>query len=1286
MQMKTLLAAVAAIFAVRCAAEVREVAFMTAARVDAPPAVDGSLDDAAWTHAEPNDRYYQYNDTEPDRVHYGTVCRIVYDERGIYVGICNPETQIGNLKQKVRNDNDQNIWMDDCAEIHFDPAAKAEGYYKYSVNSLGKMATTWCMDAANFHEDWISPGARVAAKVFPDRWEIELFVPWGDMKLAGQPQPGTTWLFSHNRFRFMDGGRQHSTTSPGGMYQTVDHFTYLQFRDGAPPDANAVLAEVCRRAKPPWAMEICGRTYVCEDGTVRESAETVAMLRARLAKKKAAREAKAAEDLARVFDGRPVDPLTLPLAGTYDFARPAGYDGFNGFYRHNPDVGKCVAERHEWKTDGSFAPRVLFITGFGQSMRDAVEVSARFPVDAGYFPGNFGAGGIYEIGVSLGTALDKERQFESLLAHNPDIVVFDDFHCGYMPIAYKAELLRRVRDNGVGIVFLTNGYQFNDAFSAGRALKAEKPGERVVSFGRGRLVDATRTAQREEWTVCWRASYERRAVYVWNLMRRAKGLPADVGMEREAEALVAAEADFGGLTLDGGDIVPEDGSLDVRAALASAAPDGAELLVDVASSPYGDIWRRESVALKGGSSGASFTLKDGDVPTLAAVVDARVVSGGRTFARARRLYHYPNHRFDDYTLVSWDGLNYGRLSGAASAFLAPLLVDEFGYRSALGAIGCKSAVFNQRAVPYRCRVNLVKASNGGVKWPGLVAFAKQHAEDKKAAAELDDEANPYDPRVKALLESYFGKEVDSEVPYGVSLWDLGDECGASYEAGHGPMDVRPFAEFLKSKYGTIENLNAMRSSSYRDFGEVPHLKVQEALERGDWPAWLDHIEYMDKMYADAFRMFADVIRRRDPRARIGAEGSEPGDLEQTVDGLDFWGPYRNLVADETLRNVRPDAVRGIWWGGYIQCTRSGYPLEQWEYLLTGTVNADLWFQCEPGGTLSAFGGDLNFAPYVERMLPHLKRLRRGVAQLLIRTPFRNDGFAFYRSQLSLRAAQLGCGFRSPDASIAPLIRNAYRTGRNVRILTTGTRDGMRDVRVLLLCGATALRDDEVDDLRAFARRGGTILADCEPGVLDRYFVRRKSPPLEGLWRQLPDPEDAKAVDAVLAACGIGANPESVLGPDADETIFRVRQDGDMRIVGLKTTDRSLGRQVCISFGKPGFVYEVDVGFVGVADKVEIPSLDVPFKLYSVFGKRQKQPTAEWRDGAVSTKGLRTGSVYRLTPVDPKGRALEYREDVFAADGRPRPFRFAHSDAKGSWTLRLRDVATGQEISIPVFNH
>ena len=1108
------------------------------------------------------------------------------------------------------------------------------------------------------------------------------------MKLVGRPDPGTLWLFSHNRFRFAGGKPDHTTTSPGGTYQKIDFFTYLYFTDGREPCTEVVLDAVERRAKPPWGMELCGKTYLRDEDGLREISCTITSVREKETARRAEREEKAKATLERVLSGGPAEPLALSQAGKYDFNRPSEYDGFNGFYRHNPDVEACRARdsdrRLVWKTDGSFRPRVLFVTGFGHQLRDAVETSLRFPMDAGWYPGNFGASGPYDIGVSLGTAADKERQFESLLARNPEIIVFDGFHLGFMPVVYKAEVLRRVRDEGLSLVFLTNGAQFNDVFARCRAGKAVAKGERVFHLGRGTIIDATARAAPEPWSPDWRERYERRHVLVWNLMRRARGLEPDAEMERRAEGLVRAAADFGGMSFVGGDVVPEGSLLPVAVSFATPAPAGAELSVEVASMPYGETWRSYRQCVPEGATSAAFTLGDGEFPTLAGLVDAKLASkDGTVLARARKPFHYPNRRFPDYTLVSWDGCGYGKMSGAASAFMAPLLVDDLGYGSALGAVDGSCTLFNTRPVPYRCRVNLNKASNGGVTWPQIAGFARQNPVLRAAADRLGEETNPYDPAVRAMVEAYFTKEVERVVPYGVSLWDLGDECAVVYDAGHGPQDARPYAEFLKSKYGSVAEFNKIRGTSIRDFSEAPHLGVQEALARRDYAAWLDHIEYMDRMYADAFQMFASIIRRYDPKARIGAEGSVPGDLELTVKGLDFWGPYRNLVADETLRNLRPDAVRGIWWGGYIQCMRSGFPLEQWEYVMTGTVNADLWFQMDPGQTLSGFGGDLELAPYVSKMLPYLKKLRRGVAQILIKTPFRNDGFAAYRSQLSLRAGQVGGGFRSPDVSIGAMIRHCYRTGRDVRILATTTLDGIKDVKVLLLTGATALRDDEIAAFKAFSKRGGVILADCEPGVLNRYLLPRAEPPLKGLWRPMADPDDDIAFSRCLAEHGIGANRESLSGLDPSDAVFRVREAPDFRIVGFKASPKSLGRKVEIALGGKAFVYEADGTYVGEADMISIPSLDVPFKVYSVFEKMQEKPVFSWKDGVLETGALRRGSVYRAELRGPDGAALPHRELVFVADGRAVSFPFALSDRTGVWNVDLCDVATGLKSTVEV---
>ena len=93
-------------------------------------------------------------------------------------------------------------------------------------------------------------------------------------------------------------------------------------------------------------------------------------------------------------------------------------------------------------------------------------------------------------------------------------------------------------------------------------------------------------------------------------------------------------------------------------------------------------------------------------------------------------------------------------------------------------------------------------------------------------------------------------------------------------------------------------------------------------------------------------------------------------------------------------------------------------------------------------------------------------------------------------------------------------------------------------RVLFLPRAIALGDDEVAAIRAFRERGGTVLADTEPGLFDGHGRRRAVPPLA----DVPHPEAVRAIGlesepgllTALAALltQAGAPPRVVLlGPD-----------------------------------------------------------------------------------------------------------------------------------------------------------
>ncbi|MBO7721905.1 MAG: hypothetical protein J6T01_05825 [Kiritimatiellae bacterium] len=97
--------AAAAVSTAQRADALMEVSFMTATTVGKGPKIDGSIDDACWGKAQANDTCFEYWTQTPSRVPLKTECHIVYDDRGIYTGVRNYESQVGKLRHDItRND------------------------------------------------------------------------------------------------------------------------------------------------------------------------------------------------------------------------------------------------------------------------------------------------------------------------------------------------------------------------------------------------------------------------------------------------------------------------------------------------------------------------------------------------------------------------------------------------------------------------------------------------------------------------------------------------------------------------------------------------------------------------------------------------------------------------------------------------------------------------------------------------------------------------------------------------------------------------------------------------------------------------------------------------------------------------------------------------------------------------------------------------------------------------------------------------------------------------------
>ena len=1450
-----------AVFTLAAAAgaeELRELSFTTAVPCTTAPVLDGNLDDACWKAAPVHSDFYEYIKPNPRRVALRTELRLVYDDRGIYVGIDNFEDHPELVRRAVVKNQQVAIHYDDVNEIHFDPDANGIGFYRWAVNANGKWKCSWRMDSANFHQDWNYGGARAAGKLHKDRWTVEFFVPWDGFHGRSRPAAGSMWTMNVNRYRFRYGDEAKvqptllCSSAPGASYCTPQKFGYLYFSDGKAPDADAVASLISARLKTIWGIKVADKVFMHDAEGLHQAdlaskrAELSAdftKLDASVGRRVAGLPANAnvrgiTNDLAKVrtewaaeqarFDGsfaaikvlgekldalrnvdyaisileladpaKPAAPVPLPLAGTYDWRKPPkDANGFCGWFRHNFPTNAYVTPHCSWGPVAAKGDvKVLFMTDMGSGVRRALDFTQRFGVEALFDPGHFGVTSIYEDAVSHGTHLDKQRQFETLLAERPDVIFTSGFSWHTAPIRYRYEIYRRVRDEGLGLVILGHPGTLDEPFRqlpadeavrtrlASAAPLAElegvyvrprpRPGltasEQLVTprhYGKGRVVSLG-LSNPPAWSLNWKSAWESQFVMWRNAIdwaaNRTRAVRFDFGSGEERDRfgmranyltfratsaekgarvtarvrnaendvlsvreyeLAAGENVFSvdvGAAFPGGDyyldvyatvggrqdaaavhpftkasvagtlvidgtnrsVVAENQAKTLRVDWMVGVPRETALEWTLADLPYGQVRRVGRVPVRPNQRNAFVSLPREPFPTLAATLEAVLVDAdGARLGRAKKVVHFPNHRFEDYTLISWSTMD---CYATPPEELYPTLVDDFGYRNQLGGIGSWwLSIFNCRHVPYSCRVSLGNGPNGPV-WG--VPGCGRGKDFEKLTKEVGG-WSPYNPAARKMIEEKFGKVVSHAAPYGVSVWSFGDECGYGNDLGFGgATDAADFAAFLKQRYGTVARYNRAHGTSIADFSEARHLKVKEAAAAHDWASWFDNVQFSEKMYADTYYLLQSIVRKQDPLGRCGAEGSAGGDLEYTVKDLKFWGPYRSLVNDELLRNLAPNHVRGIWWGGYVNGSlRDGYPVGQWEYVLTGTCNADQWFTIAPGQAESGISGDLQLAPYVKLYLPHLKELRRGLAQLMIHVPMRPDPVALYYSHPSERIASQDDACPPPSDALADLIRFCYLHGFDVKMVTPRTLAKLQGCKALFLASDTALGDAEVAALEKFAKGGGRLASNVSNlGIYDEFLGRREKPVLEGLYEKFDDYKDDAKLLAFLAQAKVTPR-EEVTGLPPGDVILRVRELRDMKVVGLKTHTKNRGRDVTIDLKGEGHVYEALKGYVGCLSKIEMKPMGVPFRLFSVFPEKQSAPAFETAAALTAgefatyaTKDLRQGSTYRLEVFDPDGKALAWREEIFKADAKREPTRriqFPFSDRKGAWKLALTDVATG----------
>ena len=209
-----------------------------ALRVLEPIAIDGRLDDPAWSRAQPVDLVETLTGRPP---RYRTEARLLWDEGALYVGFACEDDEV--WARSGRGDDDP-IYEDEVVEIFLDPSGAGRGYAEVEVSPdnvrFDARFASWRKDLESARR-W-SSGARTAVRVdgavthggeapAPARgWTVEIALPWAALGL--QPKGGERWrtnlyrLESHNRRQVVEG----SGFSPPlrGDFHALDRFGWLE--------------------------------------------------------------------------------------------------------------------------------------------------------------------------------------------------------------------------------------------------------------------------------------------------------------------------------------------------------------------------------------------------------------------------------------------------------------------------------------------------------------------------------------------------------------------------------------------------------------------------------------------------------------------------------------------------------------------------------------------------------------------------------------------------------------------------------------------------------------------------------------------------------------------------------------------------------------------------------------------------------------------------------------------------------------------------------------------------
>lgn len=353
---------------------------------------------------------------------------------------------------------------------------------------------------------------------------------------------------------------------------------------------------------------------------------------------------------------------------------------------------------------------------------------------------------------------------------------------------------------------------------------------------------------------------------------------------------------------------------------------------------------------------------------------------------------------------------------------------------------------------------------------------------------------------------------------------LGHFCSPA-EVDSGQHSVAFYRKQLEAEYKTIDRLNAQYGTSHKDFASVKPTGFEEVrgqlasggIGKVNLSAWQDWRAAMDTQFSDVLAeltRFTNSLDGTVPAGFVGGQAPSP------------WGGYDWRKLSKAVQWVECYDIGGSntilrsFWSQQRAHVQTYFSSKEsrldawflWYYLCQGNRGVIAW----PEGWIK----DGKAADHIVRLAPTFKEIQGPVSQAIIDGELQTDGVAIYYSHPSVQmswALDAAChGKTWPNRSSS--MDNSISTGGLSRIgwikslqdvgvqprfihqdhLLGGTL-AKSGIKVLILNRALCLSDAEVAAIQAFAKVGGTVVADHLCGLFDEHGKARPAGALDELF-------------------------------------------------------------------------------------------------------------------------------------------------------------------------------------------